>query len=60
MKHNEFKRALKYILDNRLSPEIFTEMYLSCLRDGIVGFLQENLQEVDPTFEKWAVCIQTG
>lgn len=55
IKHSRFKCALNCILESNLSLEIFTEIYVFCLRAGIVGVLQENMMEMDPTFEIWKV-----
>lgn len=55
IKHSKFKCALNYILESNLSLEIFTEIYVFCLRAGIIGVLQENMMEMDPTFEIWKV-----
>lgn len=55
IKHCQFDSALNHIVDLRLSPEIFTEIYLTCLKEGVVDVFHEHLLKIDPTFNVWQV-----
>lgn len=55
IKHQQFENALNHIIDLHVTPEIFTEIYLACLKDGTVDILQEHLLQIDPSFVVWQV-----
>lgn len=55
MKHRQFESALTYIIDLHLGPEVFTEIYMTCLKEGVIDVLHEHLMVIDPTLNDWQV-----
>lgn len=55
IKHRYFEDALNYILDNQVSNDVFVDIYMRCLKDGIVPTLQENMSKIDTSLEVWKV-----
>lgn len=55
VKHGEFHDALLYVVENQLNPEIFVEIYMLCLKSGVVNKLQENMSNIDCTLNLWKV-----
>lgn len=53
VKHNEFHDALLYIVEHQLNSDIFIEIYMICLKSGIVNKLQENMSTIDSTLNLW-------
>lgn len=57
VKHKEFHDALLYLIENRLTPDIFIEIYMICLKSGVVNKLQENMSSIDSTLNLWKVSF---
>ncbi|KAK9880596.1 hypothetical protein WA026_011836 [Henosepilachna vigintioctopunctata] len=53
LKHGELDQALQYILDNNMSDDVFVDIYMKCLKEGVVNILQENIAKIDYTLELW-------
>ncbi|XP_072390542.1 zinc finger FYVE domain-containing protein 26 homolog isoform X1 [Diabrotica undecimpunctata] len=53
IKHGDIQVALNYIIDNNLGTEVFIEIYMKCLKDGIVATLQEKISLIDSTLDLW-------
>lgn len=53
VKHGDLYKALDSILENHLSVEYFIEMYIKCLKDGLVELLQENMSKIDSSLDVW-------
>ncbi|CAG9863410.1 unnamed protein product [Phyllotreta striolata] len=53
VKHGDINLALNYIVDNKLGTDVFIEIYMKCLKDGIIGILQENIALIDSTLDVW-------
>lgn len=57
IKHEEFHDSLLYLIEHRLSSEIFIEIYMICLKSGVVNKLQENMSNIDSTLNLWKVNL---
>lgn len=55
IKHEDVLSALKYILENRLSPDVFSEIYMTCLSENMTMELHQGLSLMDPTLDIWKV-----
>lgn len=55
VKHGEFHDALLYLIENQLTADIFIEIYMMCLKSGVVNKLQENMSGIDSTLNLWKV-----
>lgn len=55
IKHGDINLALNYIIENNLGTDVFIEIYMKCLKDGIIGILQENISLIDSTLDLWKV-----
>jgi zinc finger FYVE domain-containing protein 26 len=56
LSHDDLVEALKYVLSQKVDPEIFLDMiYIPCLRQGLISDLHQELSTVDPTLEVWKV-----
>lgn len=55
VKHNDFPRALHYIVENKIPLDTFTEIYLICLKEGVVDDLHACMSEIDPSLDVWKV-----
>lgn len=55
IKHSDFSRALHYIIDNKIPPDVFVEIYTMCLKDSIVDTLHAAMSTIDPSLEVWKV-----
>ncbi|XP_017768191.1 PREDICTED: zinc finger FYVE domain-containing protein 26 homolog isoform X1 [Nicrophorus vespilloides] len=53
IKNNNVHEALHYIVDNSVSTDVFIDVYLICLKDGIVQQLQSGMSTIDSTLEIW-------
>ncbi|KAJ8962783.1 hypothetical protein NQ318_001182 [Aromia moschata] len=53
IRHGNIDSALNYIVDNQLSTEVFIDIYLKCLKEGIVSVLQEHMSDIDSTLDLW-------
>ncbi|KAJ8964678.1 hypothetical protein NQ314_004710 [Rhamnusium bicolor] len=53
VKHGDIDQALNYIIDYQLSNDIFVDVYMRCLKDGIINILQENMSKIDSTLDVW-------
>ncbi|XP_018333319.1 zinc finger FYVE domain-containing protein 26 homolog isoform X2 [Agrilus planipennis] len=53
IRHDEIEEALQYILDYRLAPEIFIEVYTLCLKDGNIYVFLEKMSKLDSTLDVW-------
>ncbi|XP_044744679.1 zinc finger FYVE domain-containing protein 26 [Coccinella septempunctata] len=53
IRHGELDQALQYILGNNMGSDIFIEIYMNCLKDGLVNVLQENIAKIDSTLDVW-------
>ncbi|KAJ8925266.1 hypothetical protein NQ315_009094 [Exocentrus adspersus] len=58
IKHGDIAKALNYIIDNQLSAEIFIDIYIQCLKDGIINILQEHMLSIDPSLTLWKEYLQ--
>lgn len=57
IKHGDISKALNYIIDGKLSTDIFIDIYMRCLKDGVVNVLQEHMSGIDSTLNLWKVTI---
>lgn len=55
VKNGNVYEALKYIIDNQLNTEVFIQVYLKCLKHGLIGILQGYILTIDASFEIWKV-----
>lgn len=55
VKNGNVYEALKYIVENQLHTDIFIQVYLKCLKDGLIGILQGYILTIDSSFEIWKV-----
>lgn len=55
IRHADYREALKYVLEMKVSAEVFTEVYITCLKDGIVDRLHAYMREIDPSLDIWKV-----
>ncbi|CAH0552131.1 unnamed protein product [Brassicogethes aeneus] len=53
VRNGDISTALEYINEARLSADIFNEIYVKCLKDGIVNILQEEMTKIDSTLDIW-------
>ncbi|KAG5879116.1 hypothetical protein JTB14_031663 [Gonioctena quinquepunctata] len=53
VKHGDINEALNYIIDNQLGVDVFIDIYMKCLEDGIIGILQEHISMIDSTLDVW-------
>ncbi|XP_023016666.2 zinc finger FYVE-type containing 26 spastizin isoform X1 [Leptinotarsa decemlineata] len=53
VKQGDFSEALNYIIDNQLSGDVFIDIYMKCLEDGIIGMLQDQMSMIDSTLDVW-------
>ncbi|KAL3287111.1 hypothetical protein HHI36_001592 [Cryptolaemus montrouzieri] len=53
LKHCELDQALQYVVDNNMGSELFIDIYMRCLKDGLVNILQENIAKIDSTLDLW-------
>ncbi|XP_044264148.1 zinc finger FYVE domain-containing protein 26 [Tribolium madens] len=53
IRHGEIHTALIYILECHLPSETFIEVYMKCLKDGMVAILQEHMSRIDSSLELW-------
>lgn len=58
VKNGNVYEALKYIVENQLNTEVFIQVYLKCLKDGLIGILQGYILTIDSSFEIWKVNFQ--
>lgn len=55
IKHGEMEKSLKYIIENQLNTDIFIDIYMRCLKDGIINVFQEGMSKMDSTLDIWKV-----
>lgn len=55
IKHCDISKALNYIVDNQLSTEIFIDIYMRCLKDGVINVFQEQMSIIDSSLNLWKV-----
>lgn len=55
IKHGDISKALNYIIDGQLSTDIFIDIYMRCLKDGVINVLQEHISRIDSTLNLWKV-----
>ena len=60
VKHGDISRALNYIVDNQLNTDPFIDVYMKCLKDGVINILQENMAKIDSTLEVWKVSTNSN
>lgn len=53
VRHDEIHTALNYIVEYRLCADVFIEIYMKCLKDGIVNVLQDEMTKIDSTLDIW-------
>ncbi|KRT81270.1 hypothetical protein AMK59_5262, partial [Oryctes borbonicus] len=58
MRHNDFSQALGYIMKYEVSADTFVDIYMTCLKDGRIHYLQEAMQNFDPTLDMWKNYIR--
>ncbi|CAH1163868.1 unnamed protein product [Phaedon cochleariae] len=59
VKHGDIDLALNYIIDNQLGTEVFIDIYMRCLKDGIIGILHEHISLIDSTLELWKEYLRS-
>lgn len=57
LRHDEFREALSYILENRLQVDVFVDVYMTCVQDGTIDELHKEIQNIDPNMYIWEVII---
>lgn len=55
IRHNEFKQALEYMLENEVGIDVFIEIYMGCLKDGRIICLQQSMLAIDSVLDIWKV-----
>lgn len=55
VKHGDFRKAIGYILDTKVTPEVFSEIYTVCLQEGVVDEFHTCMREIDPSLDIWKV-----
>lgn len=55
VKNGNIYEALKFIIDNQLNTDIFIQVYLKCLKHGLIGIVQGYIITIDASFEMWKV-----
>lgn len=55
VKHHDYNAALRHVLDSKIAPDVFTEIYILCLKNGVVDKLHACMREMDPSLEIWKV-----
>ncbi|CAG9766398.1 unnamed protein product [Ceutorhynchus assimilis] len=53
IKYGNFSKALNCIIKKNLSPEVFVETYMKCLKHGNISTLQAHMSEIDSTLTIW-------
>ncbi|KAL1501989.1 hypothetical protein ABEB36_007205 [Hypothenemus hampei] len=53
IKYRHFKRALDCLIAKQMPPEVFVEIYIRCLNEGLVVKLQGCMSEIDSTLGVW-------
>lgn len=56
VKHHDYNTALRHVLESKIAPDIFTEIYILCLKNGVIDKLHACMREMDPSLEIWKVC----
>lgn len=57
LKYGQYKKVVESILLKQVTPEVFVQIYLKCLKQGTVTALQTHMSEVDPTLAIWKVSL---
>lgn len=57
IKHGDISKALNYIIDGQLSTDIFIDIYMRCLKDGVINIFQEHMSSIDSTLNLWKVSL---
>lgn len=57
IRHDDFRQALEYIIENEVNTDIFIDVYMTCLKDGRINRLQEVMLIMDSTLDTWKVNI---
>lgn len=60
IKHGDFRNAVNYILDTKVTPDVFSEIYIICLEEGVVDELHACMREIDASLDIWKVCYLFG
>lgn len=55
IKHGEIEKTLRYITENQLNTDVFIDIYMRCLKDGIVNVFQEGMSKMDSSLDMWKV-----
>ncbi|VEN53692.1 unnamed protein product, partial [Callosobruchus maculatus] len=53
LRHGYFEKVLNYVLETQLSADIFIEIYMKCLKDGVINTFQEHMSIIDSSLEVW-------
>ncbi|CAH1984730.1 unnamed protein product [Acanthoscelides obtectus] len=53
LRHGHFEKVLNYVLETQISAELFIDIYMRCLKDGIINTLQEHMSIIDSSLEVW-------
>ncbi|XP_057660811.1 zinc finger FYVE domain-containing protein 26 homolog [Diorhabda carinulata] len=53
IKHGDIYLALTNIIDNRLGTDTFVEIYMHCLKEGVIGILQEKMSLINSSLDVW-------
>lgn len=55
VKHGDFHKAVNCILETKVAPDVFFEIYTMCLKEGVVDELHTCMREIDPSLDIWKV-----
>lgn len=55
LRHEDFREALSYILENRLQVDLFIDVYMNCVQDGMIDEFHNQMQDIDPNLYIWEV-----
>nr|XP_022905639.1 zinc finger FYVE domain-containing protein 26 homolog [Onthophagus taurus] len=59
VRHKDFSEALLFIHKNKLSKDIFIEIYIDCLKEGVIELLHNAIVKIDPSFDIWKEYIKS-
>lgn len=53
LKYKQYEKLLRYMVEKRLSHEVFIHIYMKCLKEGTVELLQAYMSQIDSSLMIW-------
>lgn len=55
VRHVDFRRVVNYVLETKVAIDVFSQIYIMCLEEGVIDDLHACMRETDPSLDIWKV-----